>query len=178
MNLKALDARYKLLFIPYHLVLEAVWSSINGDTDWLEGKFESLNRTLQQLPDGTEVQDCHKSETRTGLVFKLWHESFDIVGQSEEIPEIEWENYEREIRDELIEKGYYPYVVTKVVEELPPSAPRSEVGKSGETIPEMDGETIPESVTKVSWVDGVGVVGKNIIGTTDPVGPLDVFFNK
>lgn len=110
MNLKALDKRYKLLFIPYHLVLGSVEYGVNADArSALRNPreagseeimaFEPLQRVLQQLPHDTEVQGCHLSDTRKGLLFHLWHESFDIVEQSEEIPEIKWEVQNADIPD-------------------------------------------------------------------------------
>lgn len=135
MNLKAQEQRYKLLCIPYHLVLSLVEISIRSRADSSEGciVYESLNKVLQQLPDGTQVHDCYKSDGQHELVFKLWHESFNIVERSEEISEIQWENYDREIRNELTKQGYYPPVADHLNKELPDVAPYSTIFEEEES---------------------------------------------
>lgn len=73
------EARYKLVAINHYWVLDVLRS-------WSDpAQYLRLPR-IAGIPDGAEIEDVHDDWRSKQFILRLWHPSFDIVPDGEQIP--------------------------------------------------------------------------------------------
>lgn len=92
MKFNPAESRYKLIFVPYDLVLESLAFCAKRECQQGGSRLQALNNAMGHLPDGMEVCEANKAYTRNGFFFRLYHPSFDVVPEFGEIPEVQWGN--------------------------------------------------------------------------------------
>lgn len=75
------EARFKALLVPCHDVLEML------RTNKPSGRF--YVPIFDGLPEGVEVVGVHHSFITNTFYFQLWHPTFDLVADGDEIPRLQ-----------------------------------------------------------------------------------------
>lgn len=82
-TIKARPRRYRNLWISPELLLKSLLFCRVQISE-----SEILSFSIKGLPDGCEVQAVHYCEWKDAFCFRLWHESFDELKESQAIPDL------------------------------------------------------------------------------------------